>query len=244
MAGFPYSDDEMKALAEISKQKLVLKNHMHHFPGRSYEALKEKCQRMGILVIRVDGWTEEDDEVLREIYQSNSTIKASLGKRLPRHSYTAAKTRARILGLAGSKAPCTDMSKSVIKAAMVNLLSKGQPMTSRTIRMKLGSCRDWVNKILNAGHSTEFYIADWERVGVHGVAPLWLAGNLPDAPRLPRKDISQSKREYKRRQVVKKGEFNPWAQLGVTPKMEAIPSRVFKQDMTIHLDHIDEMEAV
>lgn len=240
MPGLPYSEEELSALAQIGNNKLVLKDHMHLFPNRSYEALKDKCQSMGLKVLRVDGWTEEDDEILREIYQSNSTIKASLGKRLPRHSYTAAKTRARVLGLAGRKASCTDKSKSVVKMAMVSLLSKGQPMTSKMIAIQLASSRDWVNKILHAGHGTEFYIAERVRVGVHGVAPLWLAGDLPDAPPLPRKDMAQSKREYKRRQSLKKGDFNPWVKLGVPAQMESIPSRIIKQDMTIHRH--DEME--
>ncbi|WP_155637576.1 hypothetical protein [Burkholderia cepacia] len=70
----------------------------------------------------------------------------------------------------------------------------------------------------------------------------WVAGSGENAPRPA--PITNRERKARRRAVARAANSNPFlvAMGAVTPK-DAPATRVFKQDMTIHLDHLDEMEA-
>ncbi|KVO11744.1 hypothetical protein [Burkholderia ubonensis] len=229
-----WTPQELGLLIEISQQRRVLREEMHCFPGRTYDALTSQCNRMRLPVHREHGYSEAEDAAIREIYASNSSIKSRLSL-LPNRSYSSIKVRARQLGVTGTKAAATDGSLSVVRMSVVTPLKKGDSMTTEVIAAKLGYCLDSVRIALRRGRGKEFYIAGWLRVGLHGIAPTWAHGCGPDAARPPRKDTALSRREYKRRRKIASAAFNPW-QIGAAPisALSAPPGRIFKQDMTIH----------
>lgn len=230
----PWTPEETALLTEISQQRRVLSEETHRFPGRTYEALTCKCNRLHLPVHCERGYTEAEDVAIRGIYASNSSIKSRLNL-LPGRSYSSVKIRARQLGVAGTKATATDGSLSIIRMSILALLSKGDPMTTDAIVAELGYCLSSTRRALRRGRGKDFYVIDWIRVGLHGMAPIWAIGCKPDAPRPPRKDMALSRREYKRRKKIASAAFNPWL-MGSAPAsvLSAPAGRVFKQDMTVN----------
>jgi hypothetical protein len=171
-------------------------------------------------------WTPDEDTILIDIYAGNGCIKAQM-HRLPGRTYIGAKNRAVRLNL-DHKGPITDGSLSWIKAAIVIELEKGIPLSAASLCRIIGASRAGIKPVLKRWHRKGFRVAGWERAGEHGWLPKYALGDELDAPKPQPKSLRQACRDWRLRQRIATGQFNPFAAaLGLVEAPKGEPGRVY-----------------
>lgn len=113
------------------------------------------------------------------------------------------------------------------------LLNGGRALTVTQICDESGLCKQAVLTAIRS-YRAEIHVASYERTARHPAA-LWRLGNARDAEK------PAPKRRAGQRSQTSPNPFLVAA--GCVVPIETVSGRVIKQDMTIHLDHLDEMEA-
>lgn len=211
--------------------------------GKTIFSVKNYATRHDIPHASYSSWTKEEDEILIKIWESPESIKNGLHL-LPGRTYDACRVRADLRLKLGDKTPARAGSKSFILARIIRLLGNNGPMTVDEMALETGLSRKGIQSILKVGRGVYAHIIDWKRIDANHHAALFTVGPGEDKPRPAPKSANQSWREYKGRKRLKAGNFNPFlVAAGEVKPVETLRGRKFEQDMTIHLDHLDEMEA-
>lgn len=181
---------------------------------------------------RVD-YTMRDLQLLRELYPTTMPL-AEIMARIPGHTEWSIKGIANQLGL---RRPNINWRKNQTTPGLdrIKKLLGTQRMTMKQIAAALDISVAAVSGTLRRFPS-EWYIAEWRLVDDLGHYERVIAvGAGEDAE----KPITPQSRCRRRQRAV-----NPFAVAsGAVVAPSGIRGRVIKQDMTIHLDHLDEMEA-
>ncbi|WCM21391.1 hypothetical protein NDK50_08065 [Paraburkholderia bryophila] len=183
-------------------------------------------------------WSPEEDAILADIYSNERAVKHQ-ANRLPGRSYPAMKARAVRLRLEHKK-PVTDGSLSWIKPAIIAALSKGVPLSAASLNEITGASRAGLKPVLKRWHRVEFRIAGWERAGAHGWLPQFALGNEPDVPKPQPKSMVQACREWRERQRIAQGKFDPFASFRGLAQIPAGQSgRIYRQSMEVLEDELE-----
>lgn len=159
-------------------------------------------------------WTEAEDAILREIWETPGSIKSQLHK-LPGRTWFAVKHHSASLKMpprSKLKASTYSWVREVVDAE----LQKGRPMTSLQIAGLTPASHPRINQILREGHGKTYYIAGWIRSREHGDwYPKWAWGQEEDVRRPANKNKVQAMKEYRARKKLKEASQtnNPFAVL-------------------------------
>jgi hypothetical protein len=205
-----WSKEEIAILREIAASGETLISQMDRLPGRTWYAARSKGVKCGIHFSEATAWTEEEKQILKKIWRGSQSIKLGL-KQLPHRSYDAAKGEAQRLGLTRPTKKLGRTGYSYVETVIAGILAEGVPMTINDLVKTSGHSYHAIDSILRRRRGTAFHIDSYTRISTFGdVAARWMVGGGKDAERPPRKSPSQSCREYRLRQQLKRGGFNPF----------------------------------
>lgn len=232
--------------ADIEKLRLLLKGNKNFeqcaaaFEGRSAKAIQQYAMRHGLGKAAPYEWPDREIEILKQIYSSPRAIKENMHL-LPRRSYASATAMARRIGLAGKGKPARGSTSLVFKICIPILRELG-PLTADELALKTGQNAQTIREAMRRNQGRDSRIAGWKRTTPFHWAAQWGLGSDPDAPRPRALTKSEQNRAYSKR--LKARRANPFlVAAGEVKPIETLHGRKFEQDMTIHLDHLDEMEA-
>lgn len=178
-----------------------------------------------------DPWMTNEVAILRKHYPTNMPID-ELAKLLPKHPPGSFKAYAQQV-LKIYRPTDGRFYKNHGWHKFVDLL-KGGPMTAGELSKKLGISRQSVCETLRR-HAGEWHVAN--EIPRQGNYTRLIALGAGENVVVPRRGRTRAQRQQ--------DSVNPFlVALGKVAPKETITGRVIKQDMTIHLDHLDEMEAV
>lgn len=231
MKQFWTKEEDALLCEEFSKGESIAKI-VELFPGRTVASVKCHASRLGLEHQSYREWKPEEDAILREIWFAPRNIKTGL-HRLPDRSYDAAKTRAMRLGL-GLKVAAQSGTRSWVMRAVAKLLSNGVEMTTKEIAAITGIDRKSVQDALAQWRGVEFHVSGWERSDRNHTSMKWSIGVGEDAPKPMPKTIEECRRNYRERQRIAKGIFNPFAAAaGLVLAPDNGGGRVYQQSMNL-----------
>lgn len=208
-----WTDEEQQVLRGIAEQGLTLIDHMHLLPGRTWHGARVFASKAGIS-FGWNAWTPEERDRLREIYQSDESIKVGLRRLLPHRSYGAAKGEAQRMGLMGTKKRVGSKGRSWVLRAIEMKLADDKQMTIPELVIATGASVSAIFQALNAVRGKRVHVGRWTRRSTVGDwMAVWELGPGPDAPRPPRKSAAASARDWKARKRLRAGIFDPFATL-------------------------------
>jgi hypothetical protein len=205
-----WSQEEIAILRDIGASGQPLIGQMDRLPGRTWFAARSKGAKLRILFSEATAWTPEEQKILRKIWRGTESIKVGM-KQLPHRSYTAAKGEAQRLGLTGRRKKLGRTGYSYVETVIAAILADGMPMTIKDLVKTSGHSHHAIDSVLRRRRGTAFHIDSWSRMSAYGnVAARWTVGGGKDAERPPRKSSTQSCREWRFRQQLKRGGANPF----------------------------------
>lgn len=226
MGGKSWTPEEDARLKEVFERGDNIARSVEYFPGRTYDGIKVRATRIGVVHADYRSWTPEEDEILRDIWTTPLSIKAGM-HRLERRSYDAAKIRALRLRL-GAKTPAEKGTRSWVLRAVKAVLAKGVHMSMSEIAEATGVDRKSIQDVISNHHGKTFYVADWKRVDTNHLAMKWAIGTGPDAPKPPPKSPLEYWKGYRDRKRIARGAFNPFATVsGEVVAPTGRPGRVY-----------------
>lgn len=241
MGGRVWTDDEIAKLHDLLQMNKTAAECAAALPGRTMGAIKLYMKRHGLEKAIPYDWTEREIQILKEIYVSPLAIKENM-HHLPGRSYCAAAAMAIRLGITGKGKPVRGSTSLVFKLCLPVLKELG-PLTAKELAFKIGQNAQTIREAMRRNHGRECRIAGWRRTTPFHWAIRWGFGTEPDVPRpTAMTKQEQNKAQAKRKQARRANPF--FVAAGEIKPIESGPGRKFKQDMTIHLDHLDEIEAV
>lgn len=145
-------------------------------------------------------WTEQEDEIIREIWKSSRPVKEQM-HRLPLRTERAILTRAQDLGIVGNR-KVERFARSTLLSLIHRDLQAGECLASPDISAKYSCSTKHIGELLGVAHDRgEIHIAEWRRTRVAGpYVAVYAWGNKPDAIKPPPK----TKQEYNRRRYLTK----------------------------------------
>lgn len=214
MGGKRWSPEEDATLAAISKEGVHLISQMHRLPGRTWESAKGHAKAIGLRFSEESTWTDEERDILREIYAGNQSIKLGVSRRLPGRSYAAAKSEASRLEIVGAASRSERTGYSWIDRSLELLLARGVRMTVKQMAARVGAKPQSVHNLLSKMRGTKYRIGEWTRETRTGDwAARWELGSGKDEPRPPRMTATQCCHGYRQRLKMRSGAANPFAVL-------------------------------
>jgi hypothetical protein len=208
MARNPWTAAEDDILREIYRTRSLV-SQMHRLPGRSFEGARMHAKRLGLADPAFNSWTPDEDEILRRAYANGTPIKVAL-RDLPGRQPRAAIARAQRIGLTGTFSGITGSSFSWVEQAVRSALEDGFPMTIRQLAEVTRASLPGINYTVRRLHGNGLYIEGWDRSG-NSHAARWMLGTKRDAKRPARKRSADSCRQWRARQKLAVGGFNPFA---------------------------------
>jgi hypothetical protein len=209
-----WSFEERETLRSLRKTNATAIDCAAHLPGRSAYAIRCYAKKIGIPFDN-GVYSPEEDEIVRQIWRSEETIKIGL-RRLPGRTYSAIKERARFLKL-GPKTRSPRGIQGWIRQAIIQALTDNPALTAKELSERVGAVEKSVTTVLNHRHGKDFYISAWGKVGASNYARRWSLGTKRDAvkpARLTTKEVSA--RKYAAR-GIRVGRINPFAILTASP---------------------------
>lgn len=240
MAGQIWTDSDVAKLRDLLESNKTLSECATALPGRTPEAIKQYAMRHGMEKAVPYEWPEREIEILKQIYASPRAIKENMHL-LPGRSYVAAAAMARRLGIAGKGKPMRGSTSLAFKICAPVIREFG-PLTADELALKTGQNSQTIREAMRRNQGRDSRIAGWKRTTPFHWAAQWGLGGEPDVPRPRALTKSEQNRAHAKR--LKARRANPFlVAAGEVKPVETLSGRKFEQDMTIHLDHLDEMEA-
>jgi hypothetical protein len=215
-----WSEDEDAVLAELSRNRLRLSEHMHRLPGRTYYGARKHADLLQ-LTFRNGAWTRAEQAALRKIYRSNESVKHAVARLLPGRTYTMAKAEARRLGITGAKRK-REYGYSAIFRGVERLLKGGKRMTISELAASLGVSICGVRGAVEKQHGKRIRVVEYPRVNGGSRTRRWALGAGPDELRPRRKTAKEACSEYRARQRIRAGAVNPFATMIATAGAEQV----------------------
>ncbi|MFY4709936.1 hypothetical protein [Burkholderia glumae] len=241
MNGKPWTEEEISYLREwYASGKKILDCKI---PGRSTYSIKCYASRHGIERPDYRPWSDEEDTKLAQIWETDETIKHGMHL-LPGRTYNAARIRAKYIKL-GIKKSSRAGSRSVILSLAVGALKKHGPMTinetATVLSVDRKSLQDVLRKARGIDVGVDVHICDWRKVDANHYSMVFAAGPGVNTKKPDPKTGNQSWKEYKRKKAIESGKYNPFAVAAGLVEAPKLPKgRVYKQDMTIYSNDVEE----
>ena len=232
-----WSKEDDDRLIEIYKSDSILKQ-LDNFPGRSRGSCMRRAYRLKIT--RVDHWTEEQDNLLRQAYSEGIRLK-KIAQQIPTRSLPSIKARCQRLGLVGQFQGKSGTDYSWIRESMLSVLKEGHILTIAKLALRVGCSESGIKHQIKVLRGKQIHVGDWEHTGQRYV-PCFKYGKGNDIPRPQPRSNAENCRRYQSKKRIEAKKYDPFAAL-IAPI--AVPvcatGRVYQQDMTIHLH--DELET-
>lgn len=158
-------------------------------------------------------WTEQEDEVLRQVWKMEGALKWHMDK-FPGRTINGVRFRGmKELGL--PKRTHLRASKySWVQEVVEQAFSDGFIGTVQEIADKTTASHQRVREIVKRGHGTKYYISDWKR-RTNGCdwTPVWSPGTQQDEPKPEARPTKEISVRYRANKKIKEGKANPFAGL-------------------------------
>ncbi|WP_155308286.1 hypothetical protein [Burkholderia gladioli] len=237
MGAKAWTEDEIKYVRDWYASGKMIKDCK--IPGKSSDAIKSYAHSHGIENPKYRAWTEEEDAKLSKIWETDETIKHGMHI-LPGRTYNAARVRARLLKLDAKKSARIG-SKSVILSLAISTMKKRGPMTVDEIANIAGINRSSLRQVFKKVRGIDVHVSGWKKVDANHQSMIFAVGPGQDAPKPAPKTCNQSWKEYKRKKAIERGKYNPFSiAAGLINVPDAPQGRVYKQDMTIYSNNLED----
>ncbi|QTO46350.1 SANT/Myb-like DNA-binding domain-containing protein [Burkholderia latens] len=226
-------DDRLIAIYESGN----ICEQLDNFPGRTRGSCMRRAYRLKIT--RVDHWTDEQDNLLRDAYSQGVRLKL-IAQKMPSRSLPAIKARCQRLGLVGQFQGKSGSDFSWVRESLLSVLRQGQILTIAKLALHVGCSQSGIKHQLKVLHGKQIHVGDWEHTGQRYV-PCFKYGVGDDVPRPGPRSNAENCQRYRTKNRIKEKKYDPFAALiGNVQIPSSETGRVFKQDMVIHLN--DELE--
>lgn len=214
MGGKRWTEAEKSAIKKMAEEGVFLIDGMDRLPGRTYDAARIEASKLGIAMKDAIAWTDEERDILRQIYRSKESIKVGMSKLLPNRGYIAAKGEAQRMGLTGTKKRKGRTGYSWVEGAVERALEGNDLLDVDELVEKTGASISSIGRALKRLHGKKAHIGGWARPYGNGDYAARLAiGGGPDARRPPRKTAREACRDFRKKQQIRAGRVDPFATL-------------------------------
>ncbi|WP_154677980.1 hypothetical protein [Paraburkholderia nodosa] len=207
-----WSEAEDDVLRDVARRGVPLIDEMHRLPGRTHAGARQHAWSYLKLRLGQRPWTDEDREILKQIYASDESVKHGVARRLPHRTYNQAKQEAAKRGFANPDVRRV-YGYSSIFYRIERVLGDGRNASVKQLALELDVSISAVGRALNKQRGTRARVGDYGRLSNGGLEDLWALGAGSDAPRPPRKTSSEACRVKRHRAKVRAGRFDPFATL-------------------------------
>ncbi|MBB6320570.1 hypothetical protein [Paraburkholderia tropica] len=207
-----WTPQEDEILRDVARRGMALIDEMHRLPGRTHAGARQHAWKYLKLRLGQRTWTEEEREILKQIYASDESVKHGVARLLPNRTYNQAKQEAAKRGFSNPAARRV-YGYSSIFYRVEHVLADGQKASIKQLAFELDVSISAVARALNKQRGARAHVGDYARLSNGGLEDLWMLGAGPDAPRPPRRSSSQACRVKRHRAKVRAGRIDPFATL-------------------------------
>lgn len=209
----------------------------HLIPGRTKAGIAKRAEFLK-LGNRMDerAWSKEDDDRLREAWNSPGPLKWKLDQ-FPGRTWPALCNRGVFLGLPRRTAKrVIGMQTAWAEDLIVKALTDSDPLSVKELALASGVSESHVYRLLKDGHGKKYRIAEWTRQRFTGCGdwwPKWELGKGQDAPKPANQTREERNASVRAKRRVKTMQSNPFlVAAGLIQAPKHGKGRTFKQDMT------------
>lgn len=215
MGGRHWTDREDAAIRSFWNADGIIESHIHQLPGRTRHSVIQRARvlKLGPRHHACVAWTPAEDELLRLVWSGKGSLKSNL-HRIPGRTWRGCLVRARTIGLNARTAKQRASTYSWVDEEVERILSNKGALTVRQISEQTTASRVAIQQALRRNHHKKYHIEGWTRTRPNGVGswwPKWAIGADDDVPKPKKKSPAQVTREWRAKQKIKAGEYNPFA---------------------------------
>jgi hypothetical protein len=210
----PEEDAQLRAFhaTDLNAEQIALR-----FVDRTTDSVNGRMRklRLGLRTIARAKWTAAEVALLREVWFEKGSLKEVAARHFPSRGWRGLMEQGRELGLP-IRTKLRGSSYSWVAEEVNRVLAAEPNLTVPELVKRCAGSRKRITTLLADGHGTEYFKSGWERVRVSGNGgwwPRWSLGAGPDAPKPEAMSDAFNGRQYRARQRVRTGKFDPFASL-------------------------------